>query len=90
LFTYRLTRRTAVTGLGSGLVLIALGQVPSRASDAETESVIRDLFGDARPQIGRITLSVPSLAESGNSVPLTVSTTMSAGSASSPTAIRAR
>jgi sulfur-oxidizing protein SoxY len=73
LFTHRLTRRTAVTGLGSGLVLIALGQVPSRASDAETESVIRELFGDARPQIGRITLSVPSLAESGNSVPLTVS-----------------
>jgi sulfur-oxidizing protein SoxY len=60
-------------GLGSGLVLIALSPVRSQANDAETVSAIRELFGDARPQTGRITLSLPSLAESGNSVPLTVS-----------------
>jgi sulfur-oxidizing protein SoxY len=62
-----------VTGLGSGLVLIALNPVPSQAGDAEIKSAIRELFGDARPQTGRITLSQPPLAESGNSVPLTVS-----------------
>jgi sulfur-oxidizing protein SoxY len=62
-----------VTGLGSGLVLIALSPVRSQANDAETVSAIRELFGDARPQTGRITLSLPPLAESGNSVPLTVS-----------------
>jgi sulfur-oxidizing protein SoxY len=72
LFTHRLTRRTAVTGLGSGVVLIALNPVLSQAGDAEIESAIRELFGDARSQAGRITLSLPSLAESGNSVPLTV------------------
>jgi sulfur-oxidizing protein SoxY len=73
LFTHRLTRRTAVTGLGSSLVLTALSPVRSQANDAEIASAIRELFGDARPQTGRITLSLPSLAESGNSVPLTVS-----------------
>jgi sulfur-oxidizing protein SoxY len=60
-------------GIGSGLVLIALSPVRSQANDAETVSAIRELFGNARPQTGRITLSLPSLAESGNSVPLTVS-----------------
>jgi sulfur-oxidizing protein SoxY len=73
LFIHRLTRRRALTGLGSGLVLIALNPVPSQAGDAEIERAIRELFGDARPQTGRITLSLPPLAESGNSVPLTVS-----------------
>jgi sulfur-oxidizing protein SoxY len=60
-------------GLSSGIVLIAVSPVRSQANDAETVSAIRELFGNARPQTGRITLSLPSLAESGNSVPLTVS-----------------
>ena len=36
-------------------------------------SVIRDTFGDVTPKTGRITLELPPLAESGNSVPLKVS-----------------
>jgi sulfur-oxidizing protein SoxY len=36
-------------------------------------SAIRDIFGDVTPKTGRITLELPPLAESGNSVPLRVS-----------------
>jgi sulfur-oxidizing protein SoxY len=68
-----MSRRAAAAGLGAGLVSIALMPLRARAGDAETTAAIRELFGDAKPTTGRVSLTLPPLAESGNSVPLTVS-----------------
>jgi sulfur-oxidizing protein SoxY len=69
----QLSRRVAMTRLGAGCAVIALSPRRARAGEAETLSAIRDIFGDAKPKTGRITLELPPLAESGNSVPLKVS-----------------
>ncbi len=69
----QLTRRVAVARLGAGCVLVALAPLCARGGETETMSVIRDTFGDVTPKTGRITLELPPLAESGNSVPLKVS-----------------
>jgi sulfur-oxidizing protein SoxY len=44
----------------------------SRADDYDVERVIREVLGERKVHRGRITLDVPALAGSGNSVPLTV------------------
>jgi sulfur-oxidizing protein SoxY len=62
-----------VLGLGAGLMLVALAPLPASAGDDDAAEAIRREFGDAPMQEGRITLKLPALAESGNSVPLTVS-----------------
>jgi sulfur-oxidizing protein SoxY len=67
------TRRAALITLGGSFVLITLAPRHAHAGDAETMSAIRDIFGGARAQVGRITLKLPRLAETGNSVPLAVS-----------------
>src|SRR6266403_1734880 len=72
MFPHQLTRRMVLTRLGAGSALIALAPLRARAGDAETMSAIRDIFGGANPKAGRITLELPRLAESGNSVPVTV------------------
>jgi sulfur-oxidizing protein SoxY len=69
----RLTRRVAVARLGAGCAVLALPPLCARAGETETMSAIRDIFGDVTPKTGRITLELPPLAESGNSVPLRVS-----------------
>jgi sulfur-oxidizing protein SoxY len=63
----------ALATLGAGCALIALYPLRARAGETETMSAIRDIFCDATPKPGRITLELPPLAESGNSVPLKVS-----------------
>jgi sulfur-oxidizing protein SoxY len=59
--------------LTAGVILLAVTPLSAWASDADTEQAIRDIFGDRVPNSGRIALKLPPLAESGNSVPLTVS-----------------
>jgi len=65
-----LTRRSVLAGLGAGLALVAM---PVRADDASVAEAIKTAFGDAPRTDGRITMTLPPLAESGNTVPLTVS-----------------
>lgn len=65
-----LTRRSVLAGLGAGLALVAM---PVRANDASVAEAIKTAFGDAPRTDGRITMTLPPLAESGNTVPLTVS-----------------
>ena len=65
-----LTRRSVLAGLGAGLALVAM---PVRADDASVAEAIKSAFGDAPRTDGRITMTLPPLAESGNTVPLTVS-----------------
>jgi sulfur-oxidizing protein SoxY len=72
----QMTRRTAVLGL----VSIALAP-PASATPQDVAASITELFGDRTIADGPITLSLPPLAESGNSVPLSVAVE---GSASGP------
>jgi len=63
-------RRAVVAGLGAMLTLIAL---PVRADDAGTAEAIDAAFGDGSRQDGRVTVTLPPLAETGNTVPLKIS-----------------
>lgn len=57
--------------LGGG-ILISIVPLPASAADADTAAAIRQVYGDRVPNRGRITLKLPALAETGNSVPLTM------------------
>lgn len=68
----RASRRTVLI-LGSGAVALAtLRPSPAGAADPTYDEALRAITGgrDARP--GRIALDLPKIAETGNSVPLTV------------------
>jgi len=67
-----LTRRDTLVGLGATFMLIATGAAPAFAADADTAAAIKEQFGDTPPTTGKVTLKLPALAETGNSVPLTV------------------
>jgi sulfur-oxidizing protein SoxY len=64
-------RREALLAIGGGVLLSVL-PLPGVASDAETAEAIRLLYGERMLNPGRVTLKLPPLAESGNSVPLTL------------------
>ena len=71
----RLSRRRVLVGLlGSlGSLLVPLGK--ARAADALPEKLvplIRQATGGVLPQVGRVSLTLPTLAESGHSVRLRV------------------
>jgi sulfur-oxidizing protein SoxY len=66
------SRRGALVGMGTGVLLLALAPL-AWAADADTAEAIKQVFGDRVPRPGRVTLKLPALAETGNSVPLTVS-----------------
>jgi sulfur-oxidizing protein SoxY len=67
----RLSRREAMLTL-SGSILLAIVPLPVSAADEDTAAAIRELYGEREPTPGRVTLTLPSIAESGNSVPLTL------------------
>jgi sulfur-oxidizing protein SoxY len=58
--------RRAVLGL-----TVALAAGPAFAQ-AATDPTLRTVFGDRRPRPGKVTIKAPPIAESGNSVPVTV------------------
>src|SRR5690606_25421569 len=66
-----LTRRGVLAGLGGTLLLAAM-PVPVRADQPLVDEAIRTLFLDKPRAEGRITLTVPPLAETGNNVPIKV------------------
>jgi len=66
-----LSRRSALLTIG-GSVLLSMVALPGVAADEDTAAAIRQLYGDREPTAGRISLQLPALAESGNSVPLTL------------------
>lgn len=63
-------KRRDVLALGVGL--LALAPVGAYAADEDTADAIRKMFGDAASTEGRIAITLPPLAEFGNSVPLRV------------------
>ncbi len=67
-----LTRRQTLVGLGATFLLVVAAPLPAFAADADTADAIKQQFGDTVPMDGKITLKLPALAETGNSVPITV------------------
>lgn len=65
-------RRRVLAGLGSGLA-VALLPLPASATPEAVRQAWRELFGE-RPLVegGPLVLELPSLSESGNSVPVTL------------------
>jgi sulfur-oxidizing protein SoxY len=67
-----MNRRDALTALG-GATLITLLPVTGFAGDPDVTDAIKSVFGSKPMRNGRVTLKLPKLAETGNSVPLTLS-----------------
>ena len=68
----RLSRRTLLRRLGTTGVLVALWPASAWTTPEAVQQAIRQCIGDRTPQPDGMTLRLPPLAETGNSVPLTV------------------
>jgi sulfur-oxidizing protein SoxY len=66
-------RRTVLALAGGGLALVSLRPLAAREADRLTyQEALRAIAGDRAPGDGRVALELPKIAETGNSVPLTV------------------
>ena len=70
--TWWLSRRTLLRQLGAAGVLVTLGPAGAWATQEAVQEAVRQLIGTRAPQPGGVTLRLPKIAETGNSVPLTV------------------
>ncbi len=66
------TRRGILLG-GAGCLIAALVPLSSLAAEADMRAAITGLFGDRPLREGGVSLTIPPLAENGNSVPLAIS-----------------
>jgi sulfur-oxidizing protein SoxY len=67
-----ISRRTMLRGLGSAGLLLALWPATAWTTPETVQEAIRQRIGGREPQPGGMTLTLPKIAETGNSVPLTV------------------
>lgn len=67
------TRREALGLAAGGLALALVGGQARAAATAEFEAALAKVLDGAEPAEGRITLTAPSIAENGNSVPVSLS-----------------
>jgi sulfur-oxidizing protein SoxY len=67
-----ISRRTMLCQLGAAGMLLALWPAVPWATPEAMQQAIRQRIGDREPQPGGMTLTLPKIAETGNSVPLTV------------------
>jgi sulfur-oxidizing protein SoxY len=69
----RADRRTVLVLAGGALALVGLRPLAAREADRMTyQEALRAITGGREPSDGRVTLELPKIAETGNSVPLTV------------------
>lgn len=68
----RLSRRTILCQLGATGLMLAMRPTVTWATREEVQRAIRQRIGERQPQPGGMTLTLPAIAETGNSVPLTV------------------
>jgi sulfur-oxidizing protein SoxY len=68
-----INRRTMLRQLGAAGLLLALWPADALTTPETVQQAIRQRIGDREPQPGGLTLTMPKIAETGNSVPLTVS-----------------
>jgi sulfur-oxidizing protein SoxY len=66
------SRRTLLRQLGAAGLLLALSPAGTWATPEAVQQAIRQRLGEREPQPGGMTLTLPKIAETGNSVPLTV------------------
>ncbi len=64
-------RRNLLAGAGT-IMALAVVPLPGRATPADAAAAIREMFGDRPFSDGPVTIEAPPLAETGNSVPITV------------------
>lgn len=57
---------------GAGLIAISVLPFSASADDGEMADAVKKLFGDRKASEAKVALKLPALAESGNSVPLSV------------------
>ena len=67
-----ISRRGVLAGMGAGLVLVTV-PMPARADQKLVDEAINELFGDTPRTDGKVTLTLPPLAETGNNVPVKLS-----------------
>lgn len=67
-----LTRRTMLCQLGTAGVWVVMRPGSAQSTPEAVEQAIRQRIGERQPQPGGMTLTLPKLAETGNSVSLTV------------------
>ena len=70
--TWRLSRRTLLRQLGGAGILLTLRPAGAWATQEMVQEAMRQRIGTREPQPGGVTLRLPKIAETGNSVPLTV------------------
>jgi sulfur-oxidizing protein SoxY len=69
-----LNRRQALAGAGALVALAAIGGLPGRAPAAnDAMDKLMEFTGGVEPQMGRVMLDMPEIAENGNTVPMNVS-----------------
>lgn len=68
-----ISRRTLLQQLGAAGLLLTLWPAGAWTAPATVQQAIRQRIGHREPQPGGMMLSLPKIAETGNSVPLTVS-----------------
>jgi sulfur-oxidizing protein SoxY len=67
-----ISRRAALRQLGAAGLLLALWPSSTPATPEAVPQAIRQRIGEREPQPGGMTLTLPKIAETGNSVPLTI------------------
>ena len=67
-----ISRRTMLCQLGAAGLLLALWPAAPWATLDAVQHAIHQRIGDRAPQPGGMTLTLPKIAETGNSVPLTI------------------
>lgn len=67
-----ISRRTLLRQLGAAGLLLALWPSGAWTTPEAVQQAIRQRIGERQPQPGGMTLTLPKIAETGNSVPLTV------------------
>src|SRR5438552_698309 len=70
--TLQFSRRTLLRHLGGAGILMTLGPAGAWATQEMVQEAVRQHIGTREPQPGGVTLRLPKIAETGNSVPLTV------------------
>lgn len=67
-----MSRRGVLIGIGAGAAALALVPGAAHATRDEANDAIATLVGGAKPQMGKVSLKLPEIAENGNTVPFTV------------------
>jgi sulfur-oxidizing protein SoxY len=67
-----LTRRAMLWRLGTAALLLAMWPAGAWTASEDVQQTMRQLIGDREPQPGGMTMTLPKIAETGNSVALTV------------------